>query len=182
MHALTIEYNDSGPLRAVSAERGGLSVHLYNSTEGYLYLRVSVKLSGAEKADYWLKTIKPGDRLKFSYAVTTECVENSVCAIETFAREGETYAVPSGLRLGFDVVLEGEHKVRLSHPPDGGFSFMLANVPRDHARCYVMAGNDGENWNWQLEDLFDGDSIELAIVETNWNTPFPHVETNIQNS
>ena len=38
------------------------------------------------------------------------------------------------------------------------------------------AENEDERWNWQLDDLYDGDSIELEIVETNWNTPFPRVE------
>jgi hypothetical protein len=176
MHALTLTYNDNEPLTATSPAMGGLSVHLYTSTDGYLHMRVSVKTEGGKQADYWLKTIRPGDRLKFSYAVTAASAESSIAALEKFSRYGETYAVPAGLRLGFDVALDEKHEVRLSHPPDGGFSFMLANVPRDHARCFVMAGNEEESWNWQLEDLYDGDSIGLKFIETDWNTPFPHID------
>ncbi len=141
-------------------------------------MRVSVKTDSGEEADYWLKTIKPGDRLKFSYAVNTESADSTVAAIEGFARKEETYTITPGLRIGLDVARKDGSKPRLSHPPDGGFDFMLGNIPRDHARCFVMAENEEERWNWQLDDLYDGDSIELEIVETDWNTPFPRVEPN----
>ncbi len=52
---------------------------------------------------------------------------------------------------------------------------MLANIPRDHARCWISAGNEIEEWTWQLDDLYAGDWIEFQIVETDWCDPFPNV-------
>jgi hypothetical protein len=174
MKTLNVTYNNNGPFTAIPLERVGLGLHMYNSTEGYIHLCISEKLRHTD--DYWLKTIKPGDRLKFSYSQAPENTESTISAIENYARIGETYSVPSGLRIGFDLIIAEKPKVRLSHSDNGGFSFMIGTVPADHARCFCMAGNEVDKWNWQLVDLYDGDEIELAIVETDWNTPFPRIE------
>ncbi len=171
---LSISYNDQGPFTAL-AEPGGLNVHLYNSIEGYVYMGVSVKRSEADSQDYWVKTIRPGDRIEFTYSYATQAVSDNIAEIEGIARKNETYAVPAGLRIGFDFQSARRGKVRLSHPPQGGFSFILGNIPSDHARCFVMAENEEEGWNWQLDDLYDGDWVKLEFVETSWNTPFPRV-------
>lgn len=54
------------------------------------------------------------------------------------------------------------------------------NVPLDHARVWVNADNEAENWNWQLEDLYAGDSLELEIVATDWCDPFPNVTRRVE--
>jgi len=177
MYALSIKYNDHGPYTAVSAVRGGLAVHLYNSSKGFVYMRVSVRQNDTGQHDYWLKTIKPGDRLEFAYGYASASTVDNIAAIERQERINERYAVPPGLRLGFDLQgSAGREKVRLSHPAEGGFSFVLSNAPLDHARCYVMAGNEDENWNWSLADLYDGGWVKLEFVETAWNSPFPRIE------
>ncbi len=174
MKILKVTYNDKGPFTAIPLDRVGPSLHMYNSTEDFIHLCISEKLGHTD--DYWLKTIKPGDRLKFSYSQAPENTESTISAIENYARSGETYSVSSGLRIGFDMMIPGKPKVRLSHPDDGGFSLIVGTVPRDHARCFCMAGNEVEKWNWQLVDLYDGDEVDLEIVETEWNTPFPQIE------
>ncbi len=173
-YALSIRYNDQMPITAL-AERGGLNVHLYNSTEGYLHMCVSVKRGEADFQDYWVRTIMPGDRIEFTYSYATQASRDNIAEIEGIARKHETYAVPAGLRIGFDFKSASREKVRLSHPPQGGFSFMLGNIPGDHARCFVMAENEEEGWNWQLDDLYDGSWVTLEFVETSWNTPFPRI-------
>ncbi|HWW05808.1 hypothetical protein [Collimonas sp.] len=137
-----------------------------------------VKRGSNQKVDYWIKTIKPGDRLKFTYNLASATANDTISEIETLATLNGRYEIPVGYRIGFDVLSKAREKVRLSHPPDGGFDFMLANVPLNHARCFVMADNELESWNWQLDDLFDSDSIQLNFVETTWNTPFPRIERN----
>ncbi|MDR3479732.1 MAG: hypothetical protein P4L91_03370 [Burkholderiaceae bacterium] len=170
MYTLNIEYNDAGPFTAISAERGGLGVHLYNSAEGYVHLRIMVKNDGNQMQDYWVKTIKPGDRLKFTYSVASSSTTSNITEIEGTATQNEQYEVPAGYRIGFDVQAKEREKIRLSHPPEGGFDFMLANIPLNHARCSVMAENEEESWNWQLNDLFENDWIQLDFVETTWNS------------
>ncbi len=175
MYALNIEYN-AVPFTALSSERGGLGVHLYNSDEGYVHLHVMVRRGNDQKADYWLKTIKPGDILRFTYCRASADTSDTISEIEACSAPNGRYELSLGCRIGFEVQSEKREKVRLSHPPEGGFDFMLANIPLNHARCSVMADNETESWNWQLDDLYDGDSIQLDFVETTWNTPFPRVE------
>ena len=64
----------------------------------------------------------------------------------------------------------------MSHPPNGEFGVVIANVPLSHARVFVTADNEGESWRWQLVDLWAGNSLELDVVETDWNTPFPRIK------
>lgn len=54
-HTLDIEYNKFGPFTAASSYRGGLSVHLYNSIDGFIYLCVTVKLEGDLQKNYWFR-------------------------------------------------------------------------------------------------------------------------------
>jgi len=179
-HTLDIEYNEHGRFTAVALEHEFLSVDLYNSTEGFLYLAIKVFQERDPKWQYWVKTIKPGDRLRYTYDGQSTDDGRSIDKIEELNRLDETYQLPDGnLRLGLDVRFmkpDGRPEtVRLSHPKDGGFKVMLANAPRDHARVWVMAGNETELWTWQLEDLYAGDWIEFEVVETDWCDPFPKV-------
>lgn len=174
MYALHVRLNTDQTYTALSAERGGLSVHLYTSDVGFLHLRVTVKTGSDQKQDFWLRTVKPPDRITFTYAKAQPADVDSMAGIEGLARDNEAYQTPAGKHLGFDVAL-GEDHARLSHPKNGGFDFMLSNVPLDHARCFVMAGNEEEDWNWQLPDLQFGESIKLELVETDWCSEFPRV-------
>ena len=179
-HSLDIEYNDHGCFTAAAPETEFLSVDLYTSTEGFIYLGVKVCQDRAVRWQYWIKTIKPGDRLKFKYDGKNDDHGKSIDKIEELNRPDEIYTLPDGsLRLGLDVHFmksdDRPETVRLSHPKDGGFTVMLANIPRDHARVWAIAGNETEVWSWQLEDLYPNDWIEFTVVETDWCDPFPNV-------
>ena len=120
-----------------------------------------------------LVALYPGDRVRFTYRVPSDLV-GTAPSLESLVKAGAPPA--PGHRFGIDLRRGELPLVRLSHPPGGSFDFMLGNLPRDHARCFVLAGNSHERWRWQLVDLYDGDSLSLEIVETDWNTTFPHIE------
>src|SRR4051812_45455207 len=176
MYALSIRYNDSAPFTAISGLHAGLGLSFYNSIHGFVYLQVMVKRDELNKSEYWLKTILPGDRLRITYRHAGSLEVANIAEIERCERIGEIYEVPAGQRIGFDVMMDGRETVRLSHPPEGSFLFILGNVPLDHARCQVMADSDVEDWQWQLVDLYADSSIGLTFVETTWNTPFPRIK------
>jgi hypothetical protein len=175
MYALSIQYNDHAPFTAKSRVHAGLGLSFYNSDQGFVHLRVMVKRAEHDESEYWLKTIRPGDRLRISYRLASPLEAESIAGIANCERIGETYEIPHGQRIGFDVDMNGREAVRLSHPPEGSFIFILGNIPLTHARCQVMAENETEDWQWQLADLFVDSSIGLTFVETSWNTPFPRI-------
>lgn len=174
-HTLDIEYNGQGPFTAVSNMRGGLSLSLLNAHEGYLYLMVRYEVDRNTTKHFAVKTVKPGDRIKITYDGPANDEGSTIDKIEELERSGKADELPEGQRVGFDAQMKNGKKVRLSHPEKGGFNLSLANAPLDHARIWVSAGNDNEEWSCQLEDLYGGDSIELEIVVTDWFDPFPYV-------
>lgn len=94
MKTLKVTYNDHGPFTAITLERVGLGIHMYNSTEGFVHLCVSEKLGHTD--DHWLRTIKPGDRLKFSYSMASDIAESTIKSIdgnEIHNKESAAYAI-----------------------------------------------------------------------------------------
>jgi hypothetical protein len=174
-HTLDIEYNGVGPFTAVSSERAGITVTLGTHTvTGELGLYINYRLDKNTTKNYALSYLRPGDRLKFTYDGANVDSGTSIDHIEEYER-AESVPLAEGLRFGFDVI-DGEKRRRLSYPEGGGMNLIIANVPRDHARVWVSAGNEDEEWSWQLNDLYAGDSFEIEIVETDWCDPFPTVE------
>jgi len=173
-HTLDIEINGQGPFTAASPLRGGVGLNLYTGLDGFVHLSVRFELDQHTTKHFRLKTIKPGDRIKLTYDAPNSDHGSSIEEIEKLARI-EPPELPEGSRLGFDVFFRDGETARLSHPPDGTFNLQLFNVPLDHARIAVHSGNETEDWNWQLEDLYAGDSLELEIVATDWCDPFPNV-------
>lgn len=173
MYCLALKYNEAAPVLFHSAELAGLSAHLYTATSGALCLCVSVEVAG-QRQDHWLDAVIPGDSLVFSYQVSGGVPGISDGDLSLLSRPEKTHPLADGFRYGLDVEFDSG-AVRISHPVGGGFSFRLANVPRDHARAFVMAGNAEESWNWQFKDLNPGHSISLRVVETDWNDPPPRI-------
>jgi hypothetical protein len=176
-HTLDIEYNGIGPFTAVSSERGGITVTLVTHTlAGTLGLYINFRLDKHTTKNYALSYLRPGDRLKFTYDGPNIDSGTSIEHIEDHGR-AESVPLGEGLRFGFDVI-DGDKRRRLSYPEGGGMSLLMANVPLDHARVWVTAGNDDEDWSWQLNDLYAGDSFEIEIVETDWCDKFPTITRN----
>jgi hypothetical protein len=121
MYALSIHYNDHPPFTAKSRIHAGLGISFYNSDQGFVHLRVMVKRNEHDKSDYWLKTIRSGDRLRITYRLASPLEADNIAEIANCARIGETCEIPHGQRIGFDVDMEGREAVRLSHPPEGSF-------------------------------------------------------------
>jgi hypothetical protein len=172
--ALSIEFNGLGPF-VLPTRRNGFTLVL-DGDGPTLELVVTVEAAPGEPppSHHVLEGIRPGDRLRISYVRTT-AHRSSIDALPQCSRVGESYQLPEGLRLGLDTQDPKGDSVRLSHPPGGGFSFCMSNLPGDHARCFVVAENDEESWRWQFRDLYLGGSIDFTVVETGWNTAFPHV-------
>jgi hypothetical protein len=171
-HTLDIEYNGFGPFTAVSSDRGGLAVTLGTHTlTGAIGLYITYRLDKNTSKHYVLNYLQPGDRLKFTYDGPNADGGLTMDRIEEHDRPNP-YKLRDGFRLGFEVI-EGEERSRLSYPEGGGLSLSLVNGPLDHARAWTVAGNDHEEWSWQHEDLYAGDSFEIEIVETDWCDAFP---------
>lgn len=174
-HILDVSINGQGPFTAVSHLRGGLGVDLYTAPHGFMHLAVRFELDPHTTKTYRLKSLKPGDRIKLTYDGPNDDSGSSIEEIEKLERDEPSPQLPERHRLGLDVThTEGETS-RLSHPPDGHLGLFLMNVPLDHARVGVNASNEDEHWNWQLDDLYAGDSIEFEIVATDWCDEFPNV-------
>lgn len=72
-----------------------------------------------------------------------------------------------------EVLLNGQ-VIGLYVPPEGEcFSAMVANVPRTYMRAQVLTGNEKENWQWQLPDIKEGDTIAFRLVEANGRAGIP---------
>jgi hypothetical protein len=168
--SLTVELNEHPPWHVVCVDHGGILIHLF-PTEDSVCLRVNVSPGDADGMQS--VALHPGDRVRFTYRVPSDLV-SSAPALEALVKPGAPPA--PGHRFGLDLRRGERPSVRLSHPPGGSFDFMLGNLAQDHARCFVHAGNPHERWQWQFADLHDGDSMTLEIVETDWNTAFPHIE------
>ncbi len=54
---------------------------------------------------------------------------------------------------------------------------MLANIPLNHARAFVMAWNQSERWHWQLPDLHSDEGVAFHIIETDWCDEPPSVRS-----
>jgi len=174
-HTLDVEYNGEGPFTAASNIRGGLSLNLSSAYDGFIYLNVRFEVDKNTTKHFAVKTVKPGDSIKITYDGPATDNGSTIDKIEGLELNERPEESPERQRLGFDVTLKNHKKWRLSHPENGGIRLALANVPLDHSRVWVSAGNDEEEWYWQLEDLYAGDSITLEIVATDWCDPFPNV-------
>ena len=72
-----------------------------------------------------------------------------------------------------EVLVNGK-AIGLYVPPEGEcFSVILANVPRTYMRAQVMSGSKTENWQWQLPDINEGETITFRLVEANGRTGVP---------
>ena len=72
-----------------------------------------------------------------------------------------------------EVLVNGK-AIGLYVPPEGEcFSVILANVPRTYMRAQVMSGSKTENWQWQLPDINEGETIAFRLVETNGRAGVP---------
>jgi len=107
MYALSIQYNDYAPFTAISNNHGWLGLSFYNSDQEFVHLRVMVNHDGIDKSDYWLRTIRPGDRLRITYRLAVPLEVETIAEIAACERVGEIYKVPHGQRIGFDVDMEG---------------------------------------------------------------------------
>jgi hypothetical protein len=179
-HTLDIEINGQGPFTAVSSLRGGVGLSLYSAYDGFIHLSVRYELDKHTTKNFRLKTLTPGDRIKITYDGPNNDSGSSIEEIEKLARTEKPELLAESHRLGFDVYRKDGRSARLSHPPGGNFQLMLANVPLDHARIWVGAGNETEEGHWQLDDLYAGESIELQIVSTDWCDPFPNVTRRVE--
>jgi hypothetical protein len=175
-----IKYNDKDVV-SCSSKRAGISLHLYTSKYDTLHLRITCKIDDT-KYDRFLKTILPGDKFYLKYSEAFEQSLSNISEIESYERDVEKHQLRSGKRYGIDFYRNDGYKVRCSHPDNGGFSFMLGNIPRDHARTFLMAGNDIVQWHWQLADLYFGDTLKFEIVETDWWDEAPIIENKENNS
>lgn len=175
MFALTIHVDDHGPFVA-TGERGDIVATLSTTSDGWLRLRVTV---GADQSGdaHVVERLGPGHRIRFQFDILgPDACESSIERLPTAGALGSPAALRDGHRLGLDVHHPRHEGTRLSHPDDGGFTLMLGALPRDHARVFVMAGNDHEAWQWQLPDLYSGDAIAFDVVETTWTSPYPNVQ------
>lgn len=173
-HTLDIEYNGLGPFTVAGEVPFCATLATYTGMRGAM-LTVSYDIDQNTTKRYRLKNLEPGDRLKFTYDGPSVDSGTSINSIETHDRPKAEFRLEEGFRLGFDVI-DGDQSRRLSHPPGGGFNLMISNVPLDHARIGVHAGNEEESWTWQQQDLYAGDSFEIEIVATDWCDAFPKVE------
>lgn len=165
-HTLDVWINGQGPFTAASQLRGGLSLTLFTPTDGFFHLAVRFELDAHTTKTYRLKSLKPGDRLKFTYDGPNDDAGSSIEEIEKLERNEPPPQLPKGHRLGLDVLCKDGETKRLTQPPNGTLSVTLANVPQDHARIWVYAGNAEEDFDCNLDDLYAGDSIEFQIVAT----------------
>lgn len=180
-YELEVTYNNS-VFNALSSERGGLHADIFSSSENLLHLRVSVKVKQSEFTHYWFKHIRPGDQLRFTYKIANDGAVANIKDIESIPQNRTPQNLPSGMRLGFDYLRLDGSQVRLSHPEGGGFIFVLGNIPLNHARTFIMAGNEQEEWFWQLDDLHPDNAITLKVIETDWNNAYPRVTQRSENA
>jgi len=51
-------------------------------------------------------------------------------------------------------------------PPEGeSFVASVGNIPRSYMRAQILSGNDQENWQWQLPDINEGQTISFRMVD-----------------
>lgn len=167
VYGLEVRYNNKPPVRCFSRERGGVFAHLYTAKGGNLRLDITVKKADVSK-EYSLTTLVPGDVLTFRFLRTARSGKQTMNRLSRLARKPVVWRTTAKFRLGLDLRLKTGDTVRTSHPKKGGFSFMLGNIPLDHARAFVMAWNHKEKWHWQLSDLHPEEEIAFHIVETDW--------------
>ncbi len=175
IYKLDIKYNDLN-FCATSEKRGGLGISLQTSEENFLHLIFTTKDDNENFCHYVFNRIQPGDNLQFTYGIANADTVQNIADLEKVPSSGDTLALTPGMRIGLDLTLKDRtDKLRLSYPKNGGFMFMLGNIPLDHARTFIMAGNQEEEWNWQFPDLYPGDSVSMKIVETDWHSPYPRI-------
>lgn len=151
------------------------SIVLQNTQEGLCVLRVSMKDHQGKKENYVLKSIVPGDRIKIQYFASVVDETSNIEEINTCQSTNAILLEPS-LRYGIDT-FDGEgNAIRLSYPEGGGMTYMITFAAEDHARVFVMAGNESEEWNWVIDELYDGATVDLTIVTTDWCDPYPTIE------
>lgn len=167
VYGLEVRYNDKAPLRCFSRERGGVGAHVYTAKGGQLRLDVSLIAAG-RRVEYSIPTLAPGDALSFRFLRRARGGWQSMARLRRFARPSVAPRRSRKFRLGLDFRLKTGDTVRTSHPDRGGFSFMLGNIPLDHARAFVMSWNRKVIWHWQLPDLQPNDEVVFKIVETDW--------------
>jgi hypothetical protein len=174
-YGLEIAFNDERQLQCFTSKSAGIMAHLFTSRRNLLTLSITVK-ERARTRNYLLKGILPGDKLRFRYLQEAKTKPQSIRALKSFSRKAAVYNLKTKCRLGLNIFLKNGVKWRTGHPEDGGFSFMLGNVPNTPARAFVMAWNENENWHWQLADLYPDDDIRLRVVETKWCDEPPSIK------
>ena len=174
-YGLEIVFNDERPLYCFSSKSAGICAHLFTARHNLLSLSVTVK-EPAQERSYLIKGILPGDTLRFRYLQEAIRKPQTIRTLKSFSRNVSGFKLKMGCRRGLDIRLKTGGKWRVSHPDNGGFSFMLGNVPNTHARAFVMAWNEKEGWHWQLDDLYPGDDIRLRVVETKWCDEPPSIK------
>jgi hypothetical protein len=173
MAGFKLFYNDSV---FVAPNVGRLaSIMLQNTQEGHCVLRVSMKDHQGKKENHVLKPIVPGDRIKVQYFAGIVDEISNIEEIKTCQSANATLLEPSQ-RYGIDT-FDGEgNAIRLSYPEGGGMTYMITFAAEDHARVFVMAGNDSEEWNWVIDELYNNATADLTIVATDWCDPYPTME------
>ena len=172
MYCLCIEYNNFTPFMALSSGAGGLGATLSAASGEQMCLRVLVTRDD-EDADYFVRTVRPGDSIRISYRESRSGDVDNMASIADCERSDE-FSPSAGMRLGVDVETIGKVPIRLSHPADGAFDLIVGNVPLRHARTTVLAYSDSEEWSWQLSNLCDGVALDMKVVETAWCSTFPN--------
>lgn len=175
--ALILTLMDGTQWTMTSAESGGGICLCLCPTRGLVSLLVFQIWDGPRRREEAL--LRSGDRLECTYRNSVESPgsSSSLASLASLIGPRAAGSLAPGHRVGLDMTYGGR-TVRLSHPPEGAFGFMVdnGNPPLDHARCGIAASNATEDWYWQLGDLYDGDGFWLEVVETDWNTPFPRIE------
>lgn len=171
-HTLDVWINGQGPFTAASQLRPGLGLTLFTAPDGFCHLAIRLELDPHTTKTYRIKTLKSGDRLKFTYDGPNDDAGSSIEEIEKLERNEPPPQFAEGHSLGLNILRKNGETDRLSRPPNGTLSLTLSNIPQDHARIWVYAGSEKGDWDCNLDDLYAGDSLEFEIVATDWCDEF----------
>ncbi len=172
-HTLDVWINDEGPFTAVSQLRGGLGLSLFTGMDGFFYLTVRYELDTHTTKTYRLKTLMPGDRLKFTYDGPNDDSGASIEEIEKLERVGEPPELHDRHHLGLDITGKNGDEIRVSRPVGGHLVLTMINVPLDHGRVWVTGIDSDNESSFQLDDLYAGDSLKIEIVTSDRFNEFP---------
>lgn len=165
---LEIRVNNNETLHCFSRQPTGINVHLYVDEAGVLEMVIRHKTETG-RFDYVLRNLQPEDCLAFRFLsmdadFSHEREESNLAQLAGLSRSESDSSSGPGLRLGLDLVFESTENVRICCPERGYFELVMNNGPFEYARTFVAAGRDREHWQWQMPDLYPGQSMFLKII------------------